>query len=407
MRRHNLGTVVGFEVRRVLRRRWFWLASLGVPVLVSAVIALVVVSNQRLDEDVSGRPEPFAFTYTDASGLVDDAVATSLGGTRVDDDATAVRDVQEGRSEAHVSIPADPVGDPVEVAGADQGLFANERYGAVARLLVGAAAQEQVGSPELVALVRGDVTVTTRTYDEDGRLVPGFEAAVLPLVFLVVFFLSVIMLGNQMLTSTLEEKENRVTEMILTTMNPTTLIVGKIVSVFLLGLVQLGVLLVPAVVAYVFFRTELALPDLDLSGLVVEPATLAVAFLLFLGGFVLFTGSLVAIGATVPTVKEAGNWFAPLSILVFLPLYVVGLVASEPESLVVRVLTYVPWTAPSTALLRNALGTLGPVEAAVVVVELFVLGVLVLRLAVRLFRTGSIEYTSRLRLRSALGHRPA
>lgn len=139
------------------------------------------------------------------------------------------------------------------------------------------------GSPEVLALVRGEVAVTARTYDDDA-VTPGFEAAALPLVFLLVFFLSVLMLGNQMLTSTLEEKENRVTEMILTTMNPTTLIVGKIVSVFLLGLVQLGVLLVPGVVAYAFFRTNLDLPELDLSGLVVDPATLGIAFLLFAGG---------------------------------------------------------------------------------------------------------------------------
>lgn len=405
MRRHNLGTVVGFEVLRVLRRRWFWLASLGVPLLVAAVLALVVASNARLEDDVTGQAEAFAFTFTDASGLVDDDLAATFGGTRAADDDAAIRAVREGLVEAHVVVPADPATTAVEVHGVDVGLLANDRYAAVVRSLLGVAAQEQVGSAEVLALVRGDVAVTARTYDADGAVTPGFEAAVLPLVFLLVFFLSVLMLGNQMLTSTLEEKENRVTEMILTTMNPTTLIVGKIVSVFLLGLVQLGVLLVPGVVAYAFFRTNLDLPELDLSGLVVDPATLGIAFLLFAGGFVLFTGSLVAIGASVPTVKEAGNWFAPLAILVFLPLYVVGLIVSEPESFVVQVFTYFPYTAPSTALLRNGLGTLSGWEAAIVVVELFVLGVLALRLAVRLFRYGSIEYSSRLPVRAVLARR--
>lgn len=405
MRRHNLGTVVGFEVLRVLRRRWFWLASLGVPVLVVAVLALVVASNERLEEDVAGQPEAFAFTFTDASGLVDDELAAAFGGTRVTDDDDAVRAVREGRSEAHLTVPADPTATAVQVHGADVGLLANDRYAAVARSLLGAAAQERVGSVELVALVRGDVLVAARTYDDDGQVTPGLEAAVLPLAFLAVFFLSVIMLGNQMLTSTLEEKENRVTEMILTTMNPTTLIVGKIASVFVLGLVQLGVLLVPGVAAYAFFRSNLRLPELDLSGLVVDPVALGVAFLLFAGGFVLFTASLVAIGASVPTVKEAGNWFAPLAILVFLPLYVVGLIVGEPDSLVVQVFTYFPYTAPSTALLRNGLGSLSGWEAAIVVVELFVLGAIALRVAVRLFRYGSIEYSNRLRVRAILGTR--
>lgn len=405
MRRHNLGTVVGFELRRVLRRRWFWLASLGVPLLIAAILALSVTSNQRLEEDVTGPPETFAFTFTDASGLIDDDVAAAFGGTRVTDDDAAVAAVRAGQVEAHVAIPADPTAAAVQVDAVDVGLLTNDRYAAVARGLLQTAAQERIGSPELVALARGDVAVTARTYDDAGQVTPGFEAAVLPLSFLVVFFLSVIMLGNQMLTSTLEEKENRVTEMILTTMNPTTLIVGKIVSVFVLGLVQLAALLVPPVVAYVFFRASLDIPDLDLSGLVVDPARLGVAFGLFAGGFVLFTGSLVAIGASVPTVKEAGNWFAPLSILVFLPLYVVGLVVSEPDSVVVQVFTYFPYTAPSTALLRNGLGSLTGWEAAIVVVELFVLGALALRLAVGLFRYGSIEYSSRLPVRAVLRRR--
>lgn len=64
-----------------------------------------------------------------------------------------------------------------------------------------------------------------------------------------------------------------------------------------------------------------------------------------------------------------------------------------------------PYTAPSTALLRNGLGTLSGWEAAIVVVELFVLGVLALRLAVRLFRYGSIEYSNRLPVGTVLRRR--
>ena len=51
-----------------------------------------------------------------------------------------------------------------------------------------------------------------------------------------------------MLNSTLEEKENRVTEMILTTLNPTTLITGKVIALFAVGLVQMLVFLSPIAV---------------------------------------------------------------------------------------------------------------------------------------------------------------
>lgn len=118
--------------------------------------------------------------------------------------------------------------------------------------------------------------------------------------------------------------------------------------------------------------------------------------LLLLGGFTVFTGVLVAIGAIMPTVKETGTIFGPLMAMMFSPFYTVTMVISDPEALMVQVLTHFPLTAPVTAMLRNGLGTLGPVEAAIVVADTFIVGALILRLAVYLFQYGSIEYSKKL-----------
>ena len=217
-----------------------------------------------------------------------------------------------------------------------------------------------------------------------------------PLLFLVIFYVSMILLSNQMLNSTLEEKENRVTEMILTTLNPTTLVTGKIISLFAVGLLQMAVFLTPIAVGYFLFRDSVALPDVDLSSLVFEPVPMITGALLLLGGFTLFTGVLVAIGAIMPTAKEAGTIFGPLMALIFVPFYAVSLIISDPEALIVQVFTYFPLTAPVTALLRNGFGTLGAVESAIVIAEVFIVGILILRLAVHLFRYGSIEYGRKL-----------
>jgi ABC-2 type transport system permease protein len=55
---------------------------------------------------------------------------------------------------------------------------------------------------------------------KDGKTAAGIGGVIPPLLFLMVFYISMILLSNLMLNSTLEEKENRVTEMILTTLNP-------------------------------------------------------------------------------------------------------------------------------------------------------------------------------------------
>jgi ABC-2 type transport system permease protein len=205
-----------------------------------------------------------------------------------------------------------------------------------------------------------------------------------------------------MLSSTLEEKENRVTEMILTTINPTSLILGKVLSLFMVGIVQMLVFALPFVIGYAFFRNQLNIPNLDLAALQFDPQTMIVGALILLGGFSLFTGTLVALGAVMPTAKDAGPIFGALMALIFIPFYTVSLIVSDPNALIVQVFSFFPYSAPVTALLRNAFGTLPLWQAIIIIVELFVLSAIVLRLAVRLFRYGSIEYSRKVSVRDVL-----
>ncbi len=402
MSQHNLRTVVSFEFLRVVTKRRFWVASLAVPVAVALLFTVVLLSNQTTDKTSQAQKNAqFSFTYTDASGLVTDAVASQFGGTKASDGAQAIADVKAGTVQAYFAFPADPATEPVHVYGVDTGVFDNGKYSAVARQILITGAQEKIGSPTLTKVAQGNVSVTEEMY-KNGQVSSGLNGVIPPMLFLLIFYVSIILLGNQMLNSTLEEKENRVTEMILTTMNPTTLIVGKVISLFLVGLVQMATFAVPVIVGYVFFRQNLNLPNLDLSHLTFDPQAMIVGFLLLIGGFILFTGTLVAIGAVVPTVKEAGAFFGPMMIMIFIPFYVVSLIVSDPGAVIVQVLTYFPYTAPVTAMLRNGLGSLSLLESCIVLVEVFGIGFLALRVAVRLFRYGSISYSSKLSVRTAL-----
>lgn len=124
--------------------------------------------------------------------------------------------------------------------------------------------------------------------------------------------------------------------------------------------------------------------------------------LLLIGGFALFTTTLVAIGAVMPTAKEAGNFMGVMMALIFVPFYAISMIFSNPESLIVQVFTYFPFSSPVTAMLRNGLGSLSIGEAATVIAILFIGSALMFRLAVRLFQYGSISYTSKVSIRTAL-----
>jgi ABC-2 type transport system permease protein len=402
MARHNLGTVVSFEVGRTLSKKRFWLTALLVPVATTIVVVLIALSNASVGEVPGGADgadaSTLSFTYSDASGYVDPATATAMGGTVATDDAAAIAAVKAGDSDAHFSYPKDPLTEPTRVWGQDDGFFDNGKYSATATALLSGSAQKAIGDTALSTLADGNIVVDAVTYS-DGVESAGINGVIPPLVFLVIFFLVITLLSNQMLNSTLEEKENRVTEMILTTVNPTVLIVGKVLSLFIVGLVQMLVFVLPLIIGYLFFRTSLSLPEFDLSTLTFNPGQMVVGALLLIGGFALFTGTLVAVGAIMPTAKDAGGLLGTLIILIILPFYVLTLIVTEPTSLIVQVMTYFPYSAPITAMLRNGFGSLSILESSVVIAELFLLSYVVLRIAVRLFRYGSIQYSSKVSLK--------
>jgi ABC-2 type transport system permease protein len=119
----------------------------------------------------------------------------------------------------------------------------------------------------------------------------------------------------------------------------------------------------------------------------------------FAASFMLFTGLLVAIGAAVPTAKEAGGFFGIVMMLIFGPLYALPLFISNPESPFVQALSTIPLTAPIPLLLRNAVGNLTVPEAALSVALLIVTGVVIMVIAVRVFKYGALEYSRKLSLK--------
>jgi len=405
MARHNLSTVIGFEFGRQLSKPRFWIITLVVPIALMVVFALVLLSNTSTNAAADAQKKAHIhFSYLDESGVIDDAVAAKFGGTPVTDASAAIAAVKAGTSQAFFDYPADPVKHPVKVYGQDKDIFSNGVYGSVAQAVLQTSAQQKLGSPQLVQLASGAAGFDTVTY-RDGQKTAGFNGIIAPILYLVAFYLLIILLGNQMLASTLEEKETRVTEMILTTINPTSLILGKIISLFALGLVQIVVFALPLIVAYTLFRSQLNIPTLELSNLSFNPEQMIVGALILIGGFSLFTGTLVAIGAIMPTAKDAGPIFGVLMILIFIPFYIVTLVVSDPTAPIVELFSWFPYSAPVTALLRNAFGTLPLWQGLALAAELLILAAIVLRLAVQLFRYGSISYGSRVSVRNALARR--
>lgn len=401
--RHNLGTVVSFEFWRTVKKPSFWIATLAFPLMFGVIIGIVYYSNKSSsDSSEKLAQEKFSIQYKDDSSIILPVVAEKLKAASVTDKNEGIENVKSGKVDAFFYYPKQLDTSNIEVYGKDTGLFTNGKYSAVAEQMLKISASATIANPQLIAITQGSVGSDTTTYKKDGEVSAGWFAAVPPLLFLVFFYFTIAMLGNNLLNSTVEEKENRVTEMILTTLNPTVLIVGKLLATFLAGLVQAAVMITPAVAAYFILGADVVnLPSTDiLSKLVFDPVAMTIGALLLVGGLMLFTGTLVAVGAVMPTAKEAGQYFGIAIIAMFIPFYIIMLILSDPSALVVQVFTFFPYTAPVTALLRNAFGSLSLVDAAIVISLLIVLGTVIILLAVRLFRYGAMEYNGRLSLKT-------
>jgi ABC-2 type transport system permease protein len=402
MARHNLGTVIGFEFVRTVTKRRFWIGTLAVPVIMAIVFGLIFLSNTTTDTAAEAQKSAqFSISYTDASGLVNAGDAALFRARPADSPDAGIRAVQSGAVDAYFDFPAHPEATAVRVYGTDKGIFENGKYGAVAQAMLARAVERKIASPQLSTLAAGRAQIDTVAY-EGSRESGGLGTVVPPLILLVIFYGLIVLLAGQMLNSTLEEKENRVTEMILTTLKPTTLIAGKVIALFAIGLLQMIVFISPIVIGRLFFPGALSLSAVDLPPLVFDPVRMTVGFLILVGGFALFTTTLVAIGAVMPTAKEAGNFMGVMMALIFVPFYAVALVVSDPHAVIVQIFTYFPFSAPVTALLRNGFGSLNLLEAGIVIAVLFGGAAVMLRVAVRLFQYGSISYTSKVNLRTAL-----
>lgn len=401
----RLKTVLKFEFGRTVNKRSFWVRTLAIPLLLAVVLALSIFSGKAADQaDQKAQTSPFSIVILDESGYISAEILSASKATTVASKATGIAQAKLGQTEAFFYYPANPAKAAVEIYAKDDGLVNNGKYEAVAKSLLQAGVAQSIGGDARVQLLQRGPITTTVTY-KNGQETKGFGRAIVPGLFLVLFYAVIVLLGNQMLTSTTEEKENRVIEMILTSVSARTIIVGKIISLITLGLIQILVILIPVLIAYFGFRSQLHIAAIDLTQLSFAPLPILVGALIFVGGFLLFTGMLVAIGSAVPTAKEAGGYFAFAIILVFIPFYAIGAIVSSPDQLIVKVLSFFPLTAPITLMLRNAVGNLSPMQSVVGIAIVLLSGAALMALAIRIFRFGSLEYSRKLGLKEIFTRR--
>jgi ABC-2 type transport system permease protein len=184
---------------------------------------------------------------------------------------------------------------------------------------------------------------------EDGSISPDDDELnrfVVPTIFAFLLMMSIFMGSGTLLQSVSEEKENRMVDVLLTSVSPLSLMAGKILALGTTSLVQVIVWI--ASLAIIGPQIIDQIPNA--GDLEIEPLTLAYVSLFFIAGYFLFSVILAGIGSATTSAKEAG----PLSAIVMgpaiVPVWLSSVILSAPEGGLARLLSFVPVTAPTTMM---------------------------------------------------------
>ncbi|MBK8098091.1 MAG: ABC transporter permease [Planctomycetes bacterium] len=224
-----------------------------------------------------------------------------------------------------------------------------------------------------------------------------------PVVFVYLLWIAVFTAAQMLLTNTVEEKSNRIIEVLLSSVSPGELMAGKIWGIGATGLTIIGSWALCGILG-VQIGAELVpkFAEWNLMAIVGDPLYLASFVGYFLTGYLLFAAVLVAIGSVCNSLKEAQNLLQPVFILLMLPLFAMVPIVQEPNGLMARVFTYIPLYTPF-AMMNRASGPPPMIEY--VITTALILGsvLFAFKAAGKIFRVGVLMTGNPPRLKEVLG----
>jgi ABC-2 type transport system permease protein len=252
---------------------------------------------------------------------------------------------------------------------------------------------EKEFDPAIAALVQNNVEIQQIKIESSGKegkqdfLVVFFSA----FIFIILLMMMVIYSGQMLVRSLIEEKSNRLIEILISSCKPEELLAGKILGLSALGLTQIiiwsliGVVLIGgAVIPMEAFENIIPM----------------LAY--FILGFIFYTTIFVGIGSIVTTEQEAQQMTTYISLILILPIVITIPAIQNPDSMMVKVLSYIPFTIPSIMLLRFKIA---PVPLTDVFVTLFIMIIsliITLNISAKIFRIGILSYGTKPTIRELI-----
>jgi ABC-2 type transport system permease protein len=213
--------------------------------------------------------------------------------------------------------------------------------------------------------------------------------------FGLLLMMSVFWGGGYLMQSVVQEKETRIIEIVLSSVRPTALLLGKILAMGLLSLLQVAML----VGTFVVIAARAGDLVEALGDITVSAGTLVLFAVYFVLGFLFFGGLMAAIGALSTSVRDSQNLVTIVTLPAAIPFFFLTVFVEEPHGTLAVVLSLFPLTGPLSMVMRIAIADVPLVQLAASLIIQALSVAFAVWMAGRLFRVNTLLMGNMPRLR--------
>ncbi|MBN2501795.1 MAG: ABC transporter permease [Anaerolineales bacterium] len=356
--------IIKKEFITTVTRRSFLFAAFGMPLIGALLLAVVSMLNQNSSdalENIIGSPEPAGATtksgYIDQAGLIQEIPGDVPADAFVayTDSEVAKQALLDGEIGAYYIIPADYVetGDLIlvqedfnPITSSDQANTQQMRWLIRVNLLGGdTALAAKTSNPAYI-------TATTLAPADQQRDSDNPLTFAVPYATTIAFYVVILGSSSLLLNSVTKEKENRVIEILMVSVNSRQLLTGKVVGLGIAGLIQTAIWVGTG---YTILRLSGGTLDFP-TGYDLPVSFLVWGVVFFLLGYTVYASLMAGLGALVPSLREASQVTFLIIFPLIIPMFVISILINDPHGTLSTVLSLFPLTAPVTMMTRLSAG---------------------------------------------------
>ena len=316
--------IMAGEIRTTLRRKSFVVIAIVLPLVMGLVALGIGVINRSAMEstlaELTTAPDAAStqMGYVDAGGVIQTIPAGAPGGvlTRFADQAAAQAALDDGAIAGYYVIAPDYVqSGAVTYVTTDYSMLTGQvDTSALEWLLL---VNVLGGDTRLAGAVQQPLQVQMTSLappSADAGAEDTWITEMFPLFMVLILYMALIIPGSILINALIDEKKNRVMEVLMTSVSPAQMVTGKVAALGLLGLLMTALWLGVLWAVSRFGGSALSIP----AGFSIPPALLGWALIYFLGGYAIYGAQFAGIGALAPDVQQTKS----VSMIVMLPIIV-------------------------------------------------------------------------------------